>query len=92
MTIITEIRLQCSSPYFSISSLSLYPIQPGSTVIIDSGAAVSVAQSEISHYHNNMLPSTSCVATAQSSLLVWARRFGHLYVSYSEDYNISDSV
>ena len=33
-------------------------------VIIDSGAAVSVVQSHISHYLNNIVPSTSCVAIA----------------------------
>ena len=33
-------------------------------VIIDSGAAVSVVQSQISRYLNNILPSTSCDAIA----------------------------
>ena len=33
-------------------------------VIIDSGAAASVVQSYISHFLNNILPSTLCVAIA----------------------------
>ena len=44
--------------------MSLYRDKTGPMVIIDSGAAVAVVQSQISHYLNNIVPSTSCVAIA----------------------------